>query len=576
MPDFGDATVSYRSWVENSAITAFTVPAATGGDTPLSYSISGLPAGLSMSSSREVSGTPTAAGVGTATVTVTDADGDTDTLRFTWNVGADLTPTFGTATIADKTFKQNASITAFYVPLASSGNWPLSYSATGLPDGVSIENTRRVSGTPTGHGTGTATVTVTDSDGDTDTLDFDWTVNEDLVPSFGTASVADKEWTLRTTITAFTVPAATGGDGTLRYSITGLPSAVWMSTYTRQVSGRPLGNDASSGTATVTVKDADGDTDTLSFEWSVEDPMPDFGTTSVPVKTWMENSAISRFTVPAASGGNSPLRYSASGLPAGVTMSSLRRVSGTPTASGSGTATVTVTDNDGDIDTLSFDWSVTADLSPTFDDVTVSVKSWTQNTAVPGFTVPKATGGNPPLRYTVRGLPTGVSMNASRSVSGTPSVSGMGTATVTATDADGDTATLGFDWSVAADLMPTFGTSSVSAKSWKENTAITAFTVPAATGGDTPLSYSASGLPSGVSMNSSRSVSGTPDTAGMGTATVTARDADGDTATLDFTWSVAADLMPTFGTSSVSAKSWKENAPSRRSRCRQPRVGTPH
>ena len=552
--------MSYRSWVQNSAITAFTVPEASGGDTPLSYSISGLPTGLSMSSSREVSGTPTASGVGTATVTVTDVDGDTDTLRFTWNVGADLTPTFGTATIADKTFKQNTAITAFYVPLASSGNPPRTYTATGLPAGVSIENTRRVSGTPTGHGMGTATVTVTDSDGDTDTLDFDWTVNEDLVPSFGTASIADKDWTLRTSITAFTVPAATGGDGTLRYSVSGLLSAVWMSTSTRQVSGRPLGNDASSGTATVTVKDADGDTDTLSFDWSVADPMPDFGTASVSDKTWTQNTAITRFTVPAASGGNSPLRYSATGLPAGVTMSSLRRVSGTPTASGSGTATVTARDADGDTATLEFTWSVAADLMPTFGTSSVSAKSWTQNGAITAFTVPAASGGDGTLSYSASGLPAGVSMDASRSVSGTPSTAGMGTATVTATDADGDTATLDFTWNVAADLMPTFGTSSVSAKSWKENAAITSFTVPAATGGDTPLSYSASGLPSGVSMNASRSVSGTPATAGMGTATVTATDADGDTATLDFTWSVAADLMPTFGTSSVSAKSWKENA----------------
>ena len=225
MPDFGDATVSYRSWAQNRAIAAFTVPAASGGDAPLSYSIGGLPAGLSMSGSRTISGTPTASGVGAATVTVRDADGDTDTLRFNWYVGADLTPTFGAAAIADKTFKQNAAIAAFYVPIASGGNWPLSYSATGLPAGVSLAGNRRVSGTPTAHGTGTATVKVTDNDGDTDTLDFDWTVNEDLAPSFATASVADKDWTLRTRIAAFTVPAATGGDGTLRYSASGLPSA---------------------------------------------------------------------------------------------------------------------------------------------------------------------------------------------------------------------------------------------------------------------------------------------------------------------------------------------------------------
>lgn len=102
------------------------------------------------------------------------------------------------------------------------------------------------------------------------------------------------------------------------------------------------------------------------------------------------------------------------------------------------------------------------------------------------------------------------------------------------TDFDGDTDTLFFDWCVVADPMPTFGTSSVPAKCWNENTADAAFTVPAATGGNAPLSYSASGLPAGASMNASRSVSGTPTAVGTGTATVTVTDADGDTATFTF------------------------------------------
>ena len=60
--------------------------------------------------------------------------------------------------------------------------------------------------------------------------------------------------------------------------------------------------------------------------------MPDFGAASVPAKTWTQNTTITKFTMPTASGGSSPPRYSASGLPAGVAMSSLRRVSGTWTA----------------------------------------------------------------------------------------------------------------------------------------------------------------------------------------------------------------------------------------------------
>ena len=559
VPDFGDATIADQSWTLNTHITFVNVPAATGGDGRLTYSGSGLPAGVRfLTSTRVVLGRPTEAGSGTFTVTVTDADGDTDTLDFDWTV-VDPMPDFGTASVAAKNWTQNSAIAAFTVPAASGGNSPLRYAATGLPGGVTMSALRRVSGTPGAAGMGTATVTVTDADGDTDTLDFNWTVNEDLVPSFGTASVADQDWTLRTSIAAFTVPAASGGDGTLRYSVSGLPSGVRMSASTRRVSGRPLGNDAGSGTATVTVRDADGDTATLDFNWTVADPMPDFGNASVAAKAWSQNNAIPRFTVPAATGGNSPLRYSASGLPAGVTMSSSRRVSGTPGAAGTGTATVTVTDSDGDTDTLDFDWTVNEDLVPSFGTASVADKDWTLRTSIAAFTVPAATGGDGTLRYSVSGLPRGVRMASStRRVSGFPTGSdaSSGTATVTVRDADGDTDTLDFNWTVA-DPMPDFGSATVAARSWTQNTAISRFTVPAASGGNSPLRYSVSGLPDGVRMFSTRGVYGTPTTAGSGTATVTVRDYDGDTDTLSFDWTVAAgDLMPDFGAAAIAKRYW--------------------
>ena len=254
----------------------------------------------------------------------------------------------------------------------------------------------------------------------------------------------------------------------------------------------------------------------------------------------------------------SPLvTYTATGLPADVTMSGTRRVSGTPSASGSGTATVTVTDGNELTATLEFAWTVEADLMPDFDDATVSDKTWTQNTEITAFTVPSAMGGDTPLSYSIDGLPSEVNMSSARAVSGTPAATGMGTATVTVTDDDGDTDTLQFDWTVQAppDPMPTFGTVSVSAKRWKENRTIAAFTVPAATDGDAPLSYTADGLPGGVTMSTSRRVSGAPTGPGSGTATVTVSDEDEDTATLTFTWTVDEDLTPTFGTVSVSDKS---------------------
>ena len=90
---------SAKTFFRNRAITEFQVPAATGGNGALAYTVSGLPAGLVFDADgtgscpgtqpREVCGTPTAATGGARTVTVTaqDADanrvaGDRGTLTF--------------------------------------------------------------------------------------------------------------------------------------------------------------------------------------------------------------------------------------------------------------------------------------------------------------------------------------------------------------------------------------------------------------------------------------------------------------------------------------------------------------
>ena len=47
-PSFGDATIPEQFWTQNTAIAAFTLPAATGGDGTLTYTLSpALPAGVS-------------------------------------------------------------------------------------------------------------------------------------------------------------------------------------------------------------------------------------------------------------------------------------------------------------------------------------------------------------------------------------------------------------------------------------------------------------------------------------------------------------------------------------------------
>ena len=84
-PSFNPATVGNRSYIKDSAITALTLPEATGGTGTLSYSLTAttdsgtlssdnLPSGLSFNTeTRRLSGTPTHVGVYTMTWAVTDS-----------------------------------------------------------------------------------------------------------------------------------------------------------------------------------------------------------------------------------------------------------------------------------------------------------------------------------------------------------------------------------------------------------------------------------------------------------------------------------------------------------------------
>ncbi|MDE0362328.1 MAG: putative Ig domain-containing protein [Rhodospirillaceae bacterium] len=203
---------------------------------------------------------------------MTDADGDTATFTFNWAVVADdLTPSFGSATIASQSWVTGKDITAFAAPAASGGNAPLMHGVAGLLAGVVMLNSMQIQGTPTAAGSGTATVAARDADGDLAKVSFNWTVTANAQPSFGTSTVSSQSWTAGQPITALTVPSATGGNGTLSYGAAGLPDGIALSP-TLELSGRPLAT--GSGTATVTARDIDGDTATLNFGWTVASPNP--------------------------------------------------------------------------------------------------------------------------------------------------------------------------------------------------------------------------------------------------------------------------------------------------------------
>ena len=160
--------------------------------------------------------------------------------------------------------------------------------------------------------------------------------------------------------------------------------------------------------------------------------------------------------------------------------------------------------------------------------------------AIDPQTLPTATGGDGVLRYSLSdNLPEGLVFNAMmRQLWGTPTVETDSAAAMIykVLDADADFDTLLFTITVTPpDLKPTFGDAMIT-DLFAEVDQSVAWPLPEATGGDGVLRYSLSNLPDGLALNAMmRQLYGAATATDTTVAAYTARDADGDTATLTFT-----------------------------------------
>ncbi|NMA94379.1 MAG: hypothetical protein GX975_06940, partial [Clostridiales bacterium] len=169
------------AWTQGTAIKGIDVSGgASGGTKPYTFSASGLPAGISISSAGVISGTPTAAGAaGTATITVTDSAGTSRSITISYGKIADplsLTNSPACDIPASTVGKAIANVDVKSAAGFSGGTAPQVFSATGLPAGLKINPwTGVIYGAPTGVGPGgTVTITVTDGAGATKSITINY------------------------------------------------------------------------------------------------------------------------------------------------------------------------------------------------------------------------------------------------------------------------------------------------------------------------------------------------------------------------------------------------------------------
>ncbi|MXX62555.1 MAG: hypothetical protein F4112_08760 [Holophagales bacterium] len=279
------------------------------------------------------------------------------------------------------------------------------------------------------------------NDGNTDSEPDEVTVSvRDLVPSFGDAEVSTKRFLANQPARPRVLPAASGGNGALTYTLEPLPAGLRFEDTSRRIVGTPTV--AGRFTVTYSATDLDGDAASLEFAIRVFDNRPPTADAGEDVET----DPGERVELD-GSGSSDPdgdaLTYA--WLQAGGETITLEQpLSAHPAFTAPeqpGTLTFSLTVKDGALTSAPDEVAVRVrDLAPSFVGAPAEALALVQGRAIDPVVMPEATGGNGALTYSLTSSPMGLAGlvfdATTRTLSGTPTVTGAYTFTYRVEDAD--------------------------------------------------------------------------------------------------------------------------------------------
>jgi hypothetical protein len=302
-----------------------TDPAQPAGTT---YTASGLPPGLAIdASSGLISGTPAAVGtVGLYKGSVTLANSSTTA----YPVQITVDPAAGTPVLTSAGGAVGTVGTPFSYTITASNN-PTAYNIAQLPPGLSASGAV-ISGTPTAPGLYFTSISANNAVGQGAILVVMWTIN-----------AAGPLPAVTSLLTASGQPGAafsyqiTATNSSTSYSAAPLPAGLTLNAATGLISGTPT--TAAVSTVALAAANQYGSSPTVNLTLTI-------GSFSAITSSAALTASISSPFSYTLTANNSPISYSLSGLPAGLSFNSTTGVvSGTPSAAGNYTLTATATNS---------------------------------------------------------------------------------------------------------------------------------------------------------------------------------------------------------------------------------------
>ncbi len=481
---------------------------AAGGSTPYTFTGTGFPTGLSISSAGVITGTTTVTGSASVAITVTDANrvSSTSTLSLLVNPSPVSVSTSSLPNAA-------VGIPYSQTVTAAGGAIPYTWTMPGgaLPNGLSLSSAGIVSGNPTASGPFSFPAKATDGNGASGTATVSITVLKAVtitIPESLPSGAVGQNYGPVTVV-------ATGGSGSVTWSSTGLPAGVSIDATSGIVSGTPTA--AGPYSATVMATDTvTGQTGSRNYSGSISYAALTITSSGNLGVTALGTSLAATF---AAAGGKPPYTWASTGtLPAGAALSATGALTGTVTQAGNYTFTAQVTDAQ----------PVTTPLTVTGSVLGIVTTSLPPATATTAYSATvSAAGGATPYTFTGTGFPSGLSISAAGLITGTTAVTGPASAAITVTDANRISATAMLSLTVGASL--TISTTALPAATQ----GVAYSQTIGATGGTGPYTWTVTQgtvTNAGLALDSTGALTGTPVTADTLTFTAQVADSAGATA----------------------------------------------